>query len=338
MLRRILVPLDTSRFAEQALPHAIGLARRAQAKVQLICVRPSLTLGPGSGEEARYLADLAAQLTPELPDDITYHVLTDELTPYYAPLEPHRVADVLSQYAREHDADLIVMATHGRGGMRRAWLGSVADSLIRIASRPVLLIRPQDEAFGSAAGADRGICHIVIGLDGSTTAEQVIPPALQLGSAFGARYSLVRVLSPWNVDGYEPWSARVAAFGVTSPTFLEDPVPLLNRSDVAADLERVAAAIRATGAAVTTHVLEKSSADEALVHFASANGADAIALATRGVGGVERLLIGSVADSVVRTSEIPVLLCNIRRLEPTPQATNDRTTAVVAVPSAREQP
>ena len=77
MLELILVPLDGSRFAEQALPHAIGLARGAHAKLRLVCVRPSHW---STVDQETYLTRIAAQLEPELPDAITHRVLIDGRT------------------------------------------------------------------------------------------------------------------------------------------------------------------------------------------------------------------------------------------------------------------
>jgi nucleotide-binding universal stress UspA family protein len=320
MLELILVPLDTSSFAEQALPHAVVAARRAQARLQLVAVRASFPLDFGAdGELEQYLGRIAAQLEPELPNAITHAVLTDELAPLYPPPAANGVADVLSRYAREQSVDMIVMATHGRGGVRRAWLGSVADSLIRIASRPVLLIRPKDEAFGSALSADRGIRHIVIPVDGSDTAEQVIPYALDLGSAFGARYSLVRVVSPLAWGSYEPLSI---------------PATPLSRLAVAEYLEQLATQIRQQGGSVTTRVLEAFSPGPAIIQYVEARAVDAIALSTTGAGRVRRLLLGSVTDRVVRSSDVPVLVCNIRRLEPVTEAAHDVAGAAVAAASS----
>src|SRR5687767_535716 len=304
MFKSILVPLDGSTFAEQALPHAIILARQAQANVQLISVRLANAPSAAPVAEEKYLARIASQLEPELPGAITYEVVTREYGPSPDPPSlAHTAADAIARYASEREVELCVMATHGRGGVRRAWLGSVTDCLIRIAPRPVLLIRPKDEAFGSAVSADRGMHHIVILVDGSQTAEQVIPYALRIGTPFGAHYTLLRVMSPlvWG-----PFDVRVSVA----------PTPLTQH--VAVDyVERLANDLRQQGTVVTTHVIEAVSPGPAIVEFAEAHAADAIALSTEGAGRVRRMLLGSVTDKVVRSSDVPVLVCNIRRLEPT---------------------
>jgi nucleotide-binding universal stress UspA family protein len=301
----LMVPLDGSRFAEQALPVAVAIARRAGIGLDLVRVCPNVTHGEGGEEEELdYVRHVAASLESQLPGRISVHVPVDELGPLeYPPPQPTRVAYVLTRYAADTHAAVIVMATHGRGGVRRAWLGSVADSLIRIASRPVLLVRPDDERFGTAAAADRGFNHILIPLDGSETAEQAIPSALELGSLFGARYTLLRVVSPltWQVSPHAG-----------------DPFPVpaspLSREAVAASLEAVAARLRQPGVEVAAHLVAAPSAGPAIIDFAAEHGVDAIVIGTHGAARVRRMLLGSVTDKVVRGSSMPVLVCNTRRV------------------------
>jgi nucleotide-binding universal stress UspA family protein len=306
MPRLLMVPLDGSAYAEQALPLALAVARRSHAALHLVTVRASLPLGSAGTEEEEYLARIAGQMASELPGRITRRVLTNELGPLeFAPPAPDSVADVLARHAADHDVDLIITTTHGRGGLRRAWLGSVTDSLMRIASLPVLVIRPVDEHFGAAAAADRGLNHILIPLDGSAAAEQVIPFAQQMGEPFAARYTLLRVVSPL--------TGQVETGMYGSPPWFPPPSPL-NRRAVQDHLDGLAAQLRASGMTVTTQVLDGTSAAAAILEYATTHAADLIALSTAGAGGVRRLLLGSVADKIVRSGDVPVLVCNVRHL------------------------
>lgn len=151
MYRHILVPLDGSELAEVALPHAIAVAKPSNARVTLLQVVPSTTARTGLGEagvfldaefwrkldesrvaEARaYLERVAERLTADgLQVDIV--------------LRKGEPADTVIDVAKELEADLIVMATHGRTGLGRWVLGSVADRVVRASHLPVLLIRPAD--------------------------------------------------------------------------------------------------------------------------------------------------------------------------------------------------
>src|SRR5262249_8289522 len=104
------------------------------------------------------------------------------------------IADALCEQAAATGADLIVMTTHGRGGLARAWLGSVADDLIRRLTVPVLLVRPQEKAPDLAQ--EPSLPNVLIRLDGAELAEKILEPAVALGSLMDAEYTLVRVIPP----------------------------------------------------------------------------------------------------------------------------------------------
>lgn len=301
----LLVPLDGSAFAEQALPLAVSIARTTGASIHLVRVRPALPIDNLHADAEVYLHRIAGVVAPQVGGRVEVHVLVDEVGPLeYPPPATMAVADVLSQYVREHGVGLVVMATHGYGGVRRAWLGSVADSLLRLAPKPVLLVRPRDTTFSIAAAADRGIHHVLIPLDGSEGAERAIPFATAVGRPFDARYTLLRVVSPlaWGVvpHYYDPMAIQ--------------PSPL-SRAAAADAIERVARRMRTEGLHVDAHVVDAMSPGPAISDFAATHGVDAIVIGTQGAGRVRRLLLGSVTDKVVRGSDTPVLVCNVSRME-----------------------
>jgi nucleotide-binding universal stress UspA family protein len=303
MLQSVMVPLDGSAFAEQALPLALGAARRAHAGLDLAIARATLPL-EGEKEED-YLLRVTRQISPASATRITRSVLSNEIGPLeQAPPAPGTVAELLMQHSEDVGCDLIVMTTHGRGGIRRAWLGSVTDSLIRIASCPVLVIQPTDDRFTIAAGADRGLRHIVVPLDGSESAERALAFARHVGELFDARYTLVRVVSPmaWHI-----------APGLTRSSVSVDAPPL-SRDAVQQYLDTVAGGLRQFDVQVATQVLDGASPAEAILEYARLHGADMIALTTSGAGGISRLLLGSVADRIVRSGDVPVLVCNVRHV------------------------
>jgi nucleotide-binding universal stress UspA family protein len=309
-MRKLLVPLDGSAFAEQALPLALSLARLTRTGLHLVSVRPSLPLDASGSPQEEYLRRVQAQLEMELPDGVTHEVLVDELSALeQAPPAPNAVAEVLAR-AAARGVGLVIMTTHGRGGLRRAWLGSIADALVRIAPAPVLLMRPHDTTAAIAAEADRGIRHILIPLDGSGTAEQAIAFAQQIGEPFAARYTLVRVAAPLT------WDLAIDAYG-RAPGGHRMPV----RRRAAGDyLDTVAAQLRQQDMAVHTRVLDGVSPAAAILDFASTHAVDLIVLSTSGAGGVRRLLLGSVADKLVRSGDVPVLICNLQRVDTTTAA------------------
>jgi nucleotide-binding universal stress UspA family protein len=250
--------------------------------------------------ERDYLNAMAERASDELGESVSFALLADTIAGVSYSNPPRRaIADVLQTYVREHGIDLVVMTTHGRGGLSRAWLGSVADSFIRQATAPVLLIRPEKDPAPAAANAGR-IRHILIPVDGSEAAEAVIGPAVQLGALTGARYSLLRVVSP---------ISAVADYGPPS-TIFDDPTLPERRRMAVEYVSRLAERMSDDGFEVAGAVMIAPSAAAAITEYAEANGADAIAIGTRGLGGPRRMLLGSVADKVVRSTDRLVLVCN----------------------------
>lgn len=298
----IMAALDGSRFAEQALPWAVALARGRDAALHLVIVRSALPLDADAGGAERYIQSVAARLEAELPGAVTPVVLTEELGPlHYPPPATTPAAQLLAHYADTHDVELIVAATHGRGGVHRMWLGSVADMLLRTAPRPLLLVRP-DGATTAADGNRVRIRHVLVPLDGSAIAETAIPHARRIGEPFDARYTLVRVVPP--IDDQ---------FTVGGLHFHPMPYTLLQTKHAAMEyLEHVAAPLRAGGLNVHTVALEHSAPAAAILDYARAHAADLVAMTTSGLGGVRRLLIGSVTDKLVRAGELPILASNER--------------------------
>lgn len=295
-MNAIMVPLDGSAFAEQALPLAMTLARRSNSRIHL-----TLAAAPASeitAAAAEYLSGMAARLESGMSEGVTYSVLTpDPGAPAWPMPACSSVADVLARYVVDQDIGLVVLTTHGRGGVRRAWLGSTADAFVRIAPRPVLLVRPGDEEVAITA-ADFSLRHVVIPLDGSETSERAIPIAQEIGSLFGARYTLVRVVVPFTPDISTEW------YGV------HPFEPTLNLESAARYLANVANSMRERGLNVATQVIESSSPAGAIIDYATSQDAGLIVLMSSGAGGIRRLLLGSVADKVVRSGSVSVLVCN----------------------------
>ncbi len=317
MFRTILVPLDGSVFAEHALPLAVSVARQCGATLRLLRVVPPL---------ADYF------FMPPLPSDPLHGELqklhrTDAQT--YLDGVVHRLKDtvpVICDVMEEEEGvsesicadtvrtgvDLIVLSSHGRGAVARFWLGSIADKLVRTAPVPVLLARPPEQLPAADLQHPVLLKHFLLALGGNVSAERIVEPALAMGKVMNADYTLVRVVRP-----------AVPHLLSSSSVAYTGPKPAagwsgLNKIDEqncqrAEDyLRTVADRLRAEGATVQTrvHVAEQPAA--AILREASLIGADLIALETHGRG-ASRLLIGSVADKVVRGSSLPVLVCRLPR-------------------------
>lgn len=305
MYRSILVPLDGSPLSERALPLAQDLACRTGAALHLAHVHiPSsaplytsdLPLSDTRPDErAReseraYLDALAEQLRAETDISVDAALLEGALT--------DTVADLIAAHVGEQPIDLVVMTTHGRGGLARFWLGSVADELVRRLAVPVLLLRP-DAHTPSTAVAQRPR-RILIPLDGSANAEAVLPHALALGQALQAEYTLLRVVETVMVTRPMPPNPAVRE--------LDDQLIDHLRVDAQISLEQLAERLAAQALTARIEVVVAPQAALAILEEAQQEGIDLIAMATHGRRGLARVLLGSVADNVLRGTTAPVLL------------------------------
>jgi len=307
MIRNILVPLDGSEFGEHALPIAASLARRAGAILHLAHVHQPSPPVTAVGLEFVDLFDLHLQQDEQAYlSDAGRRVREACPVPTHTALLPNNdVVHALRDYAEKESIDLVVMATHGRGTLGRWWLGAVADELARTMTRPVMLIRPEEGKTDLLLQPE--VKSIVIPLDGTPLAEKVIEPAIELGSMFGATYSLVRSCSPVVRSNYLPEGTTV--HGVTE-SVLENIRGLQRKAekDCRDYVEGIAKKMTERGLIVTTHVPVEEEPADGILAVAKERRADLITMETHGRRGISRFFMGSVADKVVRGGGVPVLM------------------------------
>jgi nucleotide-binding universal stress UspA family protein len=208
--RSLLVPLDGSDFGEQALPMALALARRHKAALQVVHVHEPI---PGVYAEPTVFYDEA--LDRELRehgraylDAVVGRLAAVADVPLSSALLGGPATDAIARQAAATGADLLVMTTNGRGPLARFWFGSVADALVRQASVPILFVRPQEAAPDLAR--EPVLRRVPIPLDGSELAEEVLEPALALGTAGQGEYTLLRVVKQMTPASYDPAGGRVS--------------------------------------------------------------------------------------------------------------------------------
>jgi nucleotide-binding universal stress UspA family protein len=303
--RSILVPLDGSDVAEHALPTALSLARRHRAALHLVRVYVPVAAVYGA-HALRYDETLDREFMAQARDYL------DGVVTRLADVGGVRagsallggmVADTISQHATALGADLIVMTTHGRGPLARFWLGSVSDELARRAGVPVLFVRP------SAASPDLAgeplLRRVLIPLDGSELAESILQPVLALGDPDQTEYTLLQVVMPAELS-YGPAGGRVSGLQESLKQLRE--VDELEAKRARDYLEPLAQRLRERSTAVSTRVACNERPATAILDDASVHAPDLIALATHGRGGLKRLVLGSVADKVLRGAETAVLV------------------------------
>ena len=308
MFRSLLVPLDGSTAAEQALPWAVSLARRFGAALKIIHVH--VPIWDVSGENSVYSLLADREIREEMQvylDDIVRRISDNMgIFPTSALLEGS-VADAIERHATELGVDLVVMTTQGRGTVARMLLGSVADRLVRQSKVPLLLVRPHDEEEEVDLTQDPKFERILIPLDGSQLAEQILGPATILAAATNAQVTLFFV-SRQIVQGQGV--AKRRGLSGLRPELLAQlhEVDLQKQAQGKEYLAQLVERLKEKLLSVETQIASHVQPAAAILNEAATLGVDLIALATHGRGGLKRLLVGSVADKVLRGATMPVLV------------------------------
>jgi nucleotide-binding universal stress UspA family protein len=193
--------------------------------------------------------------------------------------------------------DLIVLSSHSRGGLKRAALGSVSDYLIRHTNIPVLVVKQPASFIGTHFQETVG--RIVVPLDGSELAEQILPSVASVALRLGASVSLLHVLTPLTYSqkqimqpGLPWWDADIAV--------------------AESYLARAASYLTEEGVAVSKDVILSDNVSTAILDYAARANADLIAIATSGRGGMSRFVFGTVADAITRQSPASLLVFHPR--------------------------
>jgi len=293
-MKKILVPLDGTVLAEQALPTAISLARRAGAKLGLVIVNE--TLG-GDGLErwpwavvvpttrGDYVAQQAIALA-ESTGLIVEHDVVDG-----------PAAAAICRYADESQADLIVMVSRGHTGVARLLGGSLADAVVRHARQPVLVLRSLEMARGIHRRAVRPE-RVLVALDGSNESRDALDAALAIADAGVTELHLVTVVPTEKRGVYGTARFRRVDGAATART-----VDRVNEW-----IESLAADVASrTTCDVYPHIHVDDDVAHGILHVARGYNVSMIAMGTRGRG-ASRLFVGSVAEKVLENGRYPMLL------------------------------
>ena len=301
MYSRILVPLDGSSLSEQVLPYVRQLAVGLSIPVTVMTVvEPSVpTIGRDlnlhrheheteehrSGRITEYLESVAEGLRSEGLD-------VSSATPSDPPAPA-----IVAEADREPET-LIAMSGHGRSGLARWWLGSLTDQVLRLTDKPLLVVRSHESR---AATQGDNLRTMVIPLDGSLLAEQILPHAAATAAGLGLTVQLVSVVPP--TVQYVSMAGAGEMYNSNLETMATQAL-----DDAASYLAQVRERLLSQGTnTVENHVLRGDPAGS-IIDLAAATSDKLVAMTTRGRSGLGRWILGSVADRVVRNSGDPVLL------------------------------
>lgn len=321
LFQRILVPLDGSERAEQALPVAARIARASHGSVLLLSVLPpptalnwAMQLPPPSSEDqaaerraiTAYLERLAASETLKGVETVTEII-------------EGQPASVILDTAQAKPADLIVLCSHGRARIKQWALGSVAQKVARHSPVPVLVLREGTSELTNEHPRIRSI-RVMIALDGSLLAERALQPAVHLSEALSAPFPgalhLVRVLPLTTAFDYgqEDTVAQARRQAIQeAQTYLHTIQEQLHEQNP--DLSVTTSLATSLDTAETLITIAETGEGEGMSAITSTS--DLIALATHGRSGPARWALGSVTERILGATSLPLLIV---RSQPLSQA------------------
>jgi len=299
MYSRILVPLDGSKVAEQVLPYARHLAGKFQIPVDLmgavdlagiashIKTEKALNLDAFISDSVRHSEAYLQGISKRFPG------LTAGWT-----VSKGKPEEVVIEKAASDSAALIAMATHGRSGIDRWLLGSVAEKVLRGTSNPLLLVKASGHERGDAEST---IQRIIVALDGSPLAERVLPHVTAVAKKMASKMLLLRAYNLGEIvstfEGPIPdWKALEEQAMAEAVKYLDGKVQELKREGLSD---------------VSSRASEKEAARE-IIDVAAEEPNSLIAMCSHGRSGVQRWVLGSVTEKVVRHSYCPVLVIPAR--------------------------
>lgn len=299
MYKRMLVPLDSSELAEVVFAYAKELAGRLHMEVILLHV-----YGHDERDEAALRQDYLNKAIEMVKSQASEVWANSGGEPGARTIEVRAVlveghaADEVLRYAEENGVDLILMATHGRSGVMRWAMGSVADKVLRASKVPVWLIRagiPKEVVYDECV-----METLLVPLDGSELAESVLPHVEALAkqrNPEGMKAVLLTVCEPPVNPVYDP-----QGMPLDWPDHMER-----SKSEAKKYLNGVAGRIERAGLAVSVEIVGGEVA-EGIIESAERNAADLIVMATHGRSGIKRWAYGSVAERVLQGATSPVFL------------------------------
>jgi len=296
MYSQILIPLDGSATAEKVLPYARFLAGMLKLPVELLGVIDLATIATHlSAENTRYFDSVVVQEERRSQTYLEGIARTFSGGAVRCTVEKGKPEEVIIEKGAAKNVTLIAMATHGRSGVKRWLLGSVAEKVLRGGRSPLLLIRAQEEAKTEGEAV---LQSLIVPLDGSGLAESALPTVSALARVMNLEVILCRAYelptgAYYGSEDYLPnYDELLAGLRQETSDYLKGQVAVIKSQE----LEKVSAV-----------TLEGAVAEE-IIQYARKSPNSLVAMCTHGRSGVERWVLGSVTEKVVRYSGNPVLV------------------------------
>lgn len=295
MYAKILVPLDGSKTAENVVPLARSFARGLQIPVELLGVVDLAEMAhhgpPSQASIIRNIVDDATQRFDDYLERVAKNFLVGEVQ---CTVRKGNAAEAIIEVAGAEKQTLIALATHGRSGLDRWLLGSVAEKVLRGASNPTLVVRAKKEK--NLAWEMATLKRVIVPLDGSELSERILPHVEALAKHLDLEVTLLGVyggrLRAGAADGFHSMDAFIVSLRNETEIYLAAKTEEMKQRG----LNKVSFAAK-----------QGLEADE-IIATARETLDTLIAMCTHGRTGVQRWMLGSVTETVVRHSDDPVLV------------------------------
>ena len=305
MYIRILLPLDGSRLSEQVIPYVLPMAEKLKAHVLLLRVIESVDPALADPAHGRFLDQISTSMRNQAEDSLgtirsAFASAGVEVSSEACEGSP---ASAIMAEANKDPAALIAMSTHGRSGVARWVMGSVTDKVLHSVQNPLLIVRPED----GDPTTEANIRTIIVPLDGSAMAEQVLPHVMIVAKALDCKISLIRV-TPSRAEYMSymtslPVDADFSRYNQSYEEFSQ-----MANAEATEYLHSVKAMLEKPGAPSVEERLLHGHPATAIIDIARDTSDNLVAMTTHGRSGIGRWALGSVADRVIRGSGDPVLL------------------------------
>ena len=309
MYSKVIVPLDGSELSEQALPYARLVARSIAAPIELVQaydILPPRLLGSRARSVVAQLEEGARSAALAELEPVRQRLAAAGLSVSTA-ARRGPAADAIAAHAGADPSALVVMCTHGRGGISRWVMGSVTDKALHTIPNPMLIVRAA-AAAGSAA-PDAALEGVVVPLDGSELSELALPHAVSIAATLSAGIVALRITP--TAEYYRRELVMASPEMGALPDF--DPISAAELVDedaagAAAYLSDVRNRLETdhAGSLHTEHIVHDNIA-QTIIDRAAAR-PSLVVMSTHGRSGVGRVVLGSITDRVVRHGGTPVLV------------------------------
>ena len=298
MFTRMLIPLDGSKTAEKVLPYARFVAGTLKLPVELVAVVDIVEMATHITAARASHLDIVIEDSVRNSEQYLRGVAGTFPGGTKCTVEKGKAEQVIIETAAADKGTIITMATHGRSGINRWLLGSIAEKVLRGTTNPLLLVRATEQEKAESVAS---LKSIVVPLDGSELAEGVLPAVAELAKTLKLAVVLFRA---YNL----PTSAYADDEGEGYYEINYDEMLTATRDEAVAYLEKKTEAVKKMGIANVSSVAKEGFAADEIISLSRQSPDNLIAMSTHGRSGVKRWVFGSVTETIVRHSADPVLV------------------------------